>query len=67
MHFDAKGDLFLAKLEVGIPAAFIILDQDPRTNADVLLDTKSHAVFAVSKGEVVLNKLIRIDIDSKSK
>jgi phosphate-selective porin OprO/OprP len=32
---------------------------------DVLLDTKSFAVFAVSKGEVVLNKLIRIDIDAQ--
>jgi phosphate-selective porin OprO/OprP len=28
-----------------------------------MLDTRSYAVFAVSKGEVVLNKLIRIDVD----
>ncbi|MGB5894664.1 MAG: porin, partial [Ignavibacteriaceae bacterium] len=60
---DAKGGFVLGKLEVGTPAAFIILDQDPRTNADVILDTKTYAVFAVSKGEVVLNKLIRIDVD----
>lgn len=63
--FDANGGFILGKLEVGSPATFIILDQDPRTNADVLLDTKSFAVFAISKGDVVLNKLIRIDVDAQ--
>ena len=61
--FDAKGAFILGKLEVGGPASFIILDRDPRTNDEVMLDTRSYAVFAVSKGEVVLNKLIRIDVD----
>jgi phosphate-selective porin OprO/OprP len=60
---DAKGGFVLGKLEVGMPAGFIILDQDPRTNVDVILDTRTYAVFAVSKGEVVLNKLIRIDVE----
>ena len=63
--FDANGGFILGKLEVGSRAAFIILDQDPRINVDVLLDTKSFAVFAVSKGEVVLNKLMRIDVDAQ--
>jgi phosphate-selective porin OprO/OprP len=61
--FDANGGFILGQLEVGNTAAFIILDQDPRINIDVMLDTKSYAVFAVSKGEVVLNKLIRIDVE----
>ena len=61
--FDAKGGFILGKLEVGSLGGFIILDQDPRTNDEVILDTRSYAVFAVSKGEVVLNKLIRIDVD----
>ncbi|MFC2094675.1 porin [Bacteroidota bacterium] len=60
---DAKGGFVLGNLEVGTPAAFIILDQDPRTDDDILLDTKSYAVFAVSKGNVVLNKLKRIDTE----
>jgi len=62
---DAKGGFVLGKLEVGIPAAFIILDKDPRTDVDIMLDTKSYSVFAVSKGNIVLNKLKRIDIDSQ--
>lgn len=64
ISFDANGGFILGTLEVGNPAAFIILDQDPRTNVDVMLDTRSYAVFAMSKGEVVLNKLIRIDVAS---
>ena len=60
---DAKGGFVLGKLEVGTPAGFIILDKDPRTDDDILLDTKSYAVFAVSKGNVVLNKLKRIDTE----
>ncbi|MGB5480774.1 MAG: hypothetical protein WBM91_06835, partial [Eudoraea sp.] len=61
--FDATGGFMLGALEVGMPAGFIILDQDPRLNVDVILDTKSYAVFAMSKGEVVLNNLVRIDED----
>ena len=61
--FDATGGFILGALEVGMPAGFIILDQDPRLNVDVILDTKSYAVFAMSKGEVVLNNLVRIDED----
>ena len=65
ISFDANGGFILGALEVGSLAAFIILDQDPRTNVDVILDTKSYSVFAVAKGQVVLNKLTRIDIDSE--
>ena len=63
--FDAKGGFILGKLEIGNLAAFIILDQDPRVNEVVLLDTRLYAVFAFAKGEVVLNKLIRIDVDAE--
>ena len=61
--FDGNGGYILGKLELGSLAGFIILNQDPRTNDDIMLDTKAYAVFAVSKGEVVLNKLLRIDVD----
>lgn len=65
ISFDAKGGFILGSLEVGNLASFLILDQDPRTNVDIMLDTRAHGVFGVSKGEVVLNKLIRIDLDSQ--
>ena len=59
--FDAKGGYVLGKLEPGELAEFIILDKNPRTNTEVILDTKSHAVFAIDKGKVVLNKLYQIE------
>lgn len=59
--FDANGGFILGTLEVGNPATFIILNQDPRINEDVILDTKLYTVFAAAKGEVVLNKLIKVD------
>jgi len=65
--FDAKGGFILGTLELNIPATFIILDKDPRIDVDIILDTRLHTVFAVAKGEVVLNKLIKVDADSKEK
>jgi len=64
ISFDANGGFILGALEVGSMASFLILDKDPRTNVDIMIDTKSYAVFAVSKGEVILNKLLRIDVDT---
>ncbi|MDX2503078.1 MAG: porin [Gammaproteobacteria bacterium] len=63
--FDAKGGYIIGHMDIGSSAVFIILDQDPRINVDVVLDTKSYAMFAISKEGVVLNKLIRIDADSQ--
>jgi len=59
--FDADGGFILGKLEAGELAEFIILGEDPRINSDVILDTRAYAVFALAQGEVVLNKLYRID------
>ena len=63
--FDAKGGFILGNLKLGDLAGFIILNQDPRANENVLLDSKLYTVFAMSRGEVVLNKLIRIDVDAQ--
>jgi len=63
--FDAKGGFILGTIDVGSLATFLILDKDPRANVDIILDTKSYSVFAVAKGDVVLNKLIRIAVDSQ--
>ncbi len=65
ISFDANGGYILGKLEVGSPAGFIVINQDPRVNEEVLLDTRSYAIFAASKGEIVLNRMIRIDVDTQ--
>jgi len=54
---DAKAGVVLGKLSVGSPASFMILNADPRENINVLLDTKKHTIFAIKKGQVILDKL----------
>ena len=54
---EAGGGYLLGNLELGSPPNFMILDQDPRENIDVLLDTKQHVRYAVKNGVVVLNEL----------
>ncbi len=63
LAFNAQEHVLLGKLEIGNPASFLILDQDPRENAKILLDTKQHTIFAVLNGEIVLNNLSIVSQD----
>ena len=54
---DAEEGILLGNLELGEPASFIILDEDPRVNVEALLDTATHARFAIVRGEIVRNNL----------
>jgi phosphate-selective porin OprO/OprP len=57
---DGRGGFLLGTLEIGAEPRFIILAQDPRVNAEVLLDTKSHILFALLGGEVRQNRLLAV-------
>jgi len=57
---DARKGLLLGNLVIGEPAGFLILDEDPRENFKVLLDTKEHVSFAISKGIIVKNTLVKV-------
>lgn len=54
---DAQNGFLLGNLDMGSPPAFLILDEDPRRNFEVLLDTRNHTLFAVHKGAIVHNDL----------
>lgn len=54
---DAQGGVLLGKLPLREPPSFLILDQDPRENFEVLLDTETHARFAVHEGVIIKNTL----------
>ena len=58
--FDAKEGILLGTLNIGDQAKFMIVNEDPRENIEVLLDTKSHTVFAVYDGKIAVNKLTQI-------
>lgn len=58
--FDAGGGYLLGKLEVGAPPTFIILDENPVSNVEVLADTGPHVVFAIDNGVLLSNKLKQV-------
>jgi phosphate-selective porin OprO/OprP len=57
---DAEGGFLFGNLVLNEIPSFIILDEDPRLNFDVLLDTDTHAVFAVHDGELRKNNLLEV-------
>jgi phosphate-selective porin OprO/OprP len=59
---DANGGFLFGQLALGSRPSFVILDQDPRENVDALLDTKTHARFAVRQGVIVKNELQAIPV-----
>ena len=57
VSYDAGGGVVLGELKLGEPATFLVLDGDPTENVDLLLDTKTHATFAIRKGSILKNML----------
>lgn len=60
---DAQGRILVGQLSVGESPSFIILERDPRTDFDVLLDTATSVRFAMRDGEVVVDRLPRATDD----
>jgi phosphate-selective porin OprO/OprP len=54
---DAAEGFLLGALVLGARPTFLILDQDPRENFDVLMDTRGHISFAIRDGVIVKNEL----------
>jgi len=52
---DSNGGFLFGQLALGASPSFVILDQDPRENVDALLDTKTHAKFAIRQGVIIKN------------
>ena len=58
---DAHKGFFLGNLKIGEPASFMILNENPGENSKVLLDTKKHLTFAISKGTIIKSSLDEFD------
>ncbi|MEH6517859.1 MAG: porin [Halioglobus sp.] len=56
--YDAAGGVVLGELKLGKEASFLILRGDPRQNVKLLLDTKTHATFAIHQGRVIKNTFV---------
>ena len=64
---DAGGGVLLGNLELNSRPSFLILDADPREDFNVILDTKTHVVFAIEDGEVRINELTPIEYSEPAK
>jgi len=61
---DSNGGFLFGQLALGSRPSFVVLEQDPRENVDVLLDTKTYARFAIQEGVIVKNELREIPVSS---
>lgn len=61
---NANGGFILGKMETGQLANFMVLSSDPRTDFEVLLDTKTYATFAMHDGLLIKNWLLAVPTDS---
>jgi len=60
MAVDARGGYLFGQLKIGETPSFIILNQDPRDNFEVLLDTNLFTIFAVHEGRLFRNNLFEV-------
>ncbi len=57
---DARNGYFLGQLKIGETPSFIILNQDPRDNFEILLDTSLFTIFAIHDGRHFQNNLFEV-------
>jgi len=68
LALDAQQGILLGQLTPGQPPSFVILDGDPRDDFHLLLDTATHARFAMKEGLIIRNRLPKaFDTDEKLK
>jgi phosphate-selective porin OprO/OprP len=58
---DARNGYLLGQLKVGDTPSFIILNQDPRDNFEILLDTSLFTIFAIHDGRLFQNNLFEVE------
>jgi phosphate-selective porin OprO/OprP len=57
MVVNANGGSIMGKLDLGSPPNFMIFNEDPRENFEVLMDTFTYSVLVVHDGVVIKNRL----------
>ena len=61
MAIDGREGYVLGSLAIGETPSFIILNQDPRKNFEVMQDTKFFTVFSVHNGNLISNNLFEVE------
>jgi len=55
--YDGNNGFLMGNVVIGQSPSFVILDENPRENFDIFLNTRSHIRFAMEKGVIVINEL----------
>lgn len=54
---DGANGFLMGSVALGQPPSFVILDENPRENFDIFLNTRAHIQFAIEKGVIAINEL----------
>lgn len=54
---DGANGFLMGNVALGEPPSFVILDENPRENFDIFLNTRAHIRFAIEKGIIAINEL----------
>ena len=54
---DGDNGFLMGNVALGQPPSFVILDENPRENFDIFLNTRAHIRFAIEKGVIAINEL----------
>jgi phosphate-selective porin OprO/OprP len=57
---DGNGGFVVGALVIGNAPSFVIYDEDPEVNFEVLVDSGPHVTFAVNNGELLRNTLFEV-------
>ncbi len=67
ISIDAKNGFLMGNLLIGDRPSFLILDQNPREDYEIYLNTEPHLLFAMEKGVIVRNNLQVTHISGEEK
>jgi len=56
-QYDGNGEFLMGSIAIGEAPSLVILDENPRSNFEVFLNTGAHIIFAMKGGEIVVNRL----------
>ena len=63
--FDGNNGFLMGNVVIGQSPSFVILDENPRENFDIFLNTGKHIRFAMEKGVIVINELKNVPLSSQ--
>jgi phosphate-selective porin OprO/OprP len=63
---DAQNGFLMGNLLIGDSPSFLILDQNPRENYEIYMNTEAHLLFAMQKGVIVRNNLTLIHVSDEA-